>query len=77
MNNSLQVRRIFIGFLIRDHGFEYEDAAAEYDFITAVGVDAYRTASRIGLRPLGNRAARISIIHSYENAQNHASFLIG
>jgi hypothetical protein len=67
------VKDIFTMFLMRD-GFTLDDAVAEFDFINGKDETTYLTASRIGLKAIGGRAARRAVFASYENALNHAAF---
>lgn len=71
-------RLIFIEFMVRD-GFDRKVAEVEFDeFLTINGVkrtkDSYLMMSHIGSMILTNRAGRMSIYMTFENAVNHATF---
>jgi FMN phosphatase YigB (HAD superfamily) len=64
---------IFRIFMARE-GFDANTAEAELAFIGDMTEDAYIAARRIGLAPIGGRAARKTIFATLQNAKNHATF---
>lgn len=71
-------KQIFKNFLIRD-GWTAADAENELTFLLAsdnisVIQSYYLTCSRVGAKGLGNRAGRIAVWHTWENAINHSTF---
>jgi hypothetical protein len=67
------VKDIFVVFLGRA-GFTPASAAAEFSLVEGKTEAAYLATPRLGLAPVGGRAARKAIFSSYENAKNHATF---
>lgn len=67
------VHEIFVGWLIRDHGFKLVEAEKEYQLIAELPDEkAYIKAKRYGSTKCLTRRERYSIYGSYQNAIKHA-----
>ena len=69
----------FIGMLQRDMGFTNEQAEQEFKFLVVNRAQMLREYYTVQLRRVGatktlNRAQRVSVYDTFENALNHATF---